>query len=257
MLTLPCAVLGLFVGSFLNVVIYRVPLGQSVVRPRSHCTGCGTQLAELDNVPLVSWVLLRGRCRTCEQPISARYPLVEALTALVFGLIGWHIGLVWALPAFLYLGAVGIALAAIDIDTQRLPDAIVLPSYAVAGALLTVAALADGDPAALLRVAGGGAALLAFYAVIWFVYPRGMGFGDVKLSGLLGMYLGWMGWAVVVVGGFLGFLIGGVFGGLLVMAGRAGRRTHIPYGPWMILGTFVAIFYGQSIADWYHGFLGH
>lgn len=256
MLTAAAALLGLFVGSFLNVVIYRVPRGESVVRPRSRCPGCGTQLAEYDNVPVVSWLVLRGRCRTCSEPIGARYPVVEALTAVAFGLMAWQLGLVWVLPAFLYLAAVGIALAAIDIDTQRLPDVIVLPSYPVAAVLLGGAAVIDRDWHALERVALGGAALWAFYVVLWVLYPKGMGRGDVKLAGVLGMYLGWLGWGSLVVGGFLGFLLGGVVGAGLMLAGRAGRKTKIPYGPYMIVGTFLAVFWGQSISDWYRGILG-
>jgi leader peptidase (prepilin peptidase) / N-methyltransferase len=256
-LTSFAAVFGLFVGSFLNVVIYRVPKGESVVRPRSRCTGCGTQLAEYDNIPVVSWLLLRGKCRTCKRPISVRYPVVEAATAAAFGLMAWHFGWSWELPAFLYLAAVGIALAAIDIDTQRLPDAIVKPSYAVAAVLLGGAAALERDWHTLGRVAAGGAVLGAFYLLLVFIYPRGMGWGDVKLAGVLGMYLGWLGWGSLVVGGFLGFLLGGLIGAGLMVAGRAGRKTKIPYGPYMIAGTFLAIFWGQRIADWYSGILGH
>lgn len=250
------ALLGLFVGSFLNVVIYRVPRGESVVRPRSHCPGCGTQLAERDNVPVLSWMILRGRCRTCGESISIRYPLVEALTALGFASLAWHFGLVWALPAFLYLGAVGIALAAIDIDTHRLPDAIVKPSYAVATVLLGGAAALDRDAAALARVALGGMALGAFYLLLAFVNPRGMGWGDVKLSGVLGMYLGWLSWGSVLVGGFLGFLLGGLIGSALMLVGRAGRKSKIPFGPFMIAGVFLAVFFGDGLSHWYRGVLG-
>jgi leader peptidase (prepilin peptidase)/N-methyltransferase len=256
MLTALVAVLGLFIGSFLNVVIYRVPRDESVVRPRSRCPGCGTQLAEYDNIPVVSWLVLRGRCRTCGEPISIRYPAVELLTAVVFGLLAWHFGWTWALPAFLYLGAIGVALAAIDIDTKRLPDVIVLPSYAVAAVLLGAAAGLDHDWHALLRVAAGGVALWAFYLLLVLVYPRGMGWGDVKLAGVLGMYLGWLGWGPLIVGGFLGFLLGGLLGAALMVAGRAGRKTKIPYGPYMLLGAFLAVFWGQRIADWYRGILG-
>jgi leader peptidase (prepilin peptidase) / N-methyltransferase len=250
------AVLGLFVGSFLNVVVHRLPRGESVVRPRSRCPGCGTQLAWYDNVPVVSWVVLRGRCRTCREPISVRYPLVELLTAAVFGVLAWRLGAVWELPAFLYLGAIGVALGAIDIDTRKLPDRIVLPSYAVAAALLAGAALLEHDWHPLLRAVEGGLALYAFYALLWVVYPAGMGFGDVKLAGILGGYLGWLGWDVLVVGGFAGFLLGGVFGVALMVAGRGGRKTKIPFGPYMLAGALAGIVWGQQIASWYTGVLG-
>ena len=252
----PAAAVGLMVGSFLNVVVHRVPLGESVVKPRSRCPGCGTELAWYDNVPVVSWLVLRGRCRTCGRPISVRYPVVELLTAVVFGLFAWRLGAVWELPAFLYLAAAGIALAAIDLDVQRLPDRIVLPSYVVTAVLLGAAGLVERDWSALLRAAIGGAALFAFYDVLAFVKPSGMGLGDVKLSGVLGMYLGWLSWGTLLVGGFLGFLIGGLVGLVLILAGRAGRKSRIPYGPFMVAGAFVGVLLGTQIAHGYLQLLG-
>lgn len=252
-LVLFCAVLGLLVGSFLNVVAYRLPRGESLVRPRSHCPGCGTQLAWYDNVPVVSWLVLRGRCRTCGTRISARYPVVELLTGLLFGALAWHFGAVWELPAYLYLAAIGVVLSAIDIDTQRLPDRIVLPSYPVAAVLLLGAAALEQDWSALWRTLGGGLVLWAFYRLLKLVYGRGMGWGDVKLSGVLGMYLGFLGWGVLVFGGFAGFLLGGIGGIVLILAGAARLRSKIPYGPYMVAGTFVAVFWGQSFVDWYRG----
>ena len=240
MLEALAALLGLLVGSFLNVVIYRVPRGESVVHPRSRCPGCGYELAWYDNVPVLSWLLLRGRCRRCRAPISARYPLVEALTAVVFGLLAWRFAATWQLPAFLYLGAVGVALAFIDLDTKRLPDVLTLPSYVVGGALLLLPAALDGSWSAYLRAWLGALALFAFYFLLAFIYPAGMGFGDVKLAGVLGLYLGWLGWGVLVVGGFLGFLLGGLIGGGLMIVRRAGRKSKIPFGPFMILGAFLA-----------------
>jgi leader peptidase (prepilin peptidase)/N-methyltransferase len=244
-------VLGLVVGSFLNVVIWRVPRGESVVTPRSRCPGCGTQIRTRDNVPVLSWVVLRGRCRDCDEPISARYPLVEIGTAVVFVLLAASIGPHPELPAFLYLGAIGVALALIDIDVKRLPNAIVLPSYVVGAAMLGLAAAIGGDYADYLRAGLGAAALFGLYFLLAFIYPAGMGFGDVKLAGVLGMYLGWLGWAEVVTGGFLGFLFGGLVGGALMAAHRAGRKSQIPFGPFMLLGAFVAIFAGGALADLY------
>jgi leader peptidase (prepilin peptidase)/N-methyltransferase len=245
------ATVGLVIGSFLNVVIWRVPRGESVVSPPSHCPGCGHEVRPRDNVPIVSWLLLRGRCRDCGTSISARYPLVEAGTAVVFGLLTLAIGLEPDLPAFLYLGAIGVALAMIDIDVKRLPNAIVLPSYPVAAALLTVAAAVDGRWEDLLRAGFGMLALYAFYFLLALVYPAGMGFGDVKLAGILGLYLGWLGWAEVVTGGFLGFLFGGVVGGGMVLVRRAGRKSMLPFGPFMLAGALVAILWGGALADLY------
>ncbi|MFI5099279.1 MAG: prepilin peptidase [Actinomycetes bacterium] len=250
------ALLGLFVGSFLNVVIWRVPRGESVVHPRSHCPSCDRQLTWYENVPVASWVVLRGRCRTCQNPVSVRYPLVELLTAAVFGVLGWRFGASWELPAYLYLGAVGVALGAIDLDTRKLPNSIVLPSYGVAAALLGLASLLGHDGAAAVRAVGAGAALYAFYYVLAWIWPRGMGFGDVKLSGVVGMYLGWLSWGALVVGGFAGFLIGGLTGIVLILAGRAGRKSTIPYGPYMLVGAFVGVLWGTQIADAYARVLG-
>jgi leader peptidase (prepilin peptidase) / N-methyltransferase len=250
------ALLGLVVGSFLNVVIHRVPAGESVVRPRSRCPGCGTEIAARDNVPVLSWLLLRGRCRSCGAPISIRYPLVELLTAAVFGVLTASIGVTWALPAFLYLGAVGVALGAIDLDTKRLPNALTLPSYAVGGVLLLLPAVADSAWDSYLRAWLGAAALFSFYLLLVLVYPAGMGLGDVKLAGVLGLYLGWLGWGVLVVGGFLGFLLGAVVGAGLMLSSRAGRKTKIPFGPYMLVGALLAIVWGPSLWDRYLGVLG-
>jgi leader peptidase (prepilin peptidase) / N-methyltransferase len=245
------AVLGLAVGSFLNVVVWRVPRGESVISPPSHCPACEHPVRPRDNVPVLSWLLLKGRCRDCGNPISVRYPLVELGTSAVFVVSTIRIGFSAELPAYLYLGAIGVALALIDIDVKRLPNVIVLPSYIVSAVLLAAAALVEQEWADLLRAGLGMAALYAFYFVLALVYPRGMGFGDVKLAGVLGGYLGWLGWAEVVSGGFLGFLFGGVVGGGLMLARRAGRRSMIPFGPFMLAGALVAILWGGALADLY------
>lgn len=242
---------GLAVGSFLNVVVWRVPRGESVVHPPSHCPACGNPVRPRDNVPLVSWLLLRGRCRDCDAPISARYPLVELLNAVVWVVLAARFGWAWELPAFLYLGAVGVALALIDLDVKRLPNAIVLPSYPVGGVLLTAAALLEGEPERLLRMVIGGVVLYGFYFLLMAIQPRGMGFGDVKLAGVLGGYLAWLGWAELAVGAFAAFVLGGVLGLALMALQRAGRKSKIPFGPWMLLGALVAILWGAALADLY------
>lgn len=250
--------LGLVVGSFLNVVVWRVPRGESVASPPSACPACGHRIRPWDNVPVVSWVLLRGRCRDCGVAISVRYPLVEAGTGVLFALVAWWLGPVWALPAFLYLAAISVALVLIDLDVHRLPDVIVLPSYVVGLALLAVASANPGgasDWPALLRGCAAAVALVLFYFVLVVIRPGGMGLGDVKLAGVLGLYLGWAGWASVVVGWFAAFLLGGVFGGALMLMRRAGRKTAIPFGPWMILGAAVGLVVGPAVAGAYLGLL--
>jgi len=246
-----CALGGLLIGSFLNVVIWRVPRGESVVSPPSACPACGESIRPRDNVPVLGWLVLRGRCRDCGAHISARYPLVEAATAVLFVVLALRIGLTPELPAFLYLGAIGVALAMIDIDVKRLPNVIVLPSYVVAGLLLAVAAAVSGEWSDLLRALMGMVALYGFYFLLALIYPAGMGFGDVKLAGVLGLYLGWLGWAELVTGGFLGFLFGGVVGGALMAVRRAGRKSMIPFGPFMLAGALAAILGGGALADFY------
>jgi leader peptidase (prepilin peptidase)/N-methyltransferase len=250
-LVLGAALLGLVIGSFLNVVIYRVPRSESVVSPRSRCPSCGHEIRSRDNIPVVSWVLLRGRCRDCGEPVSIRYPLVELGTAAVLATLAANLGWAAALPAFLYLGCVGVALAMIDLDTKRLPNVLVLPSYVVGGLLLLVAAAIDHSFDSYLRAWIAAFALFTFYLVLWLVYPKGMGLGDVKLAGVLGLYLGWLGWGVLVVGGFTGFLLGGLVGGGLMIAKRAGRKSQVPFGPFMLAGALVAIVIGQPLWNAY------
>lgn len=167
-----------------------------------------------------------------------------------------RLGLQPALPAFLYLGAVGTALAIIDIDVRRLPDFLTLPSYPVAIGLLGLAALLDDGGGSWLRAMAGGMAAFALYYLLAFIYPAGMGFGDVKLAGLIGLYLGWLGWGVLAAGMFLGFLLGGVFGVALMAAGRGGRKTAVPYGPFMLLGTLLAILFGHQLVAGYRALTG-
>jgi leader peptidase (prepilin peptidase)/N-methyltransferase len=246
--------LGLAVGSFLNVVIYRVPRDESLVRPRSHCPHCGNAIRNRHNVPVLGWLLLRGRCADCGVPISARYPLVEAGTAALFIAIAARFGLSWQLPAYLYLAAIAVALAAIDLDVMRLPDKIVLPSYGIALALLTPAVIAEHSWAAAGR---GLIAAALLYALYWIlaVLPRGMGGGDVKLAPLLGLYLGWLGWSSVAVGAFAGFLLGGVVGALLMALRLADRKSRIPFGPSMLAGALLAVFAAAPIVHWYSSLL--
>ena len=246
--TLLAGVLGLLIGSFLNVVIWRVPRGESIVRPPSHCPGCDTPIAPRDNVPVLSWLVLRGRCRRCGEPISARYPAVELGTGLLFAALALRFGPEPELPAYLYLGAVCVALAAIDVDLHRLPDALTLPSYAVLAVLLGAAALVDGDPGPWVRALLGGAAMFGVYFALVLAAPKGMGLGDVKLSGVLGTALGRLGWDVWAVGLISGFLLGGLFGVVLLLLG-AGRKAKVPFGPFMIAGALVAIFWGKAVAD--------
>jgi leader peptidase (prepilin peptidase) / N-methyltransferase len=262
------ALLGLAVGSFLNVVVYRVPAGMSVIAPASACTNCGRAIRGLDNVPVLSWLVLRGRCRDCSEPIALRYPLVEAGTAALFLAVGIRflppaevpgtalVGHVVLLVALLYLMAASVVLALIDVDTHTLPNRIVLPMYPVLIVLLSVTSALTGDWSALLRGLIGLAVLGGVYLVLAIAVPRGMGFGDVKLAGVLGLVLAYLGWGPLAVGAFGAFLLGGTFGIVLLVARRADRATGIPFGPWMLLGAWVGAFAGSPIWHAYLRLLG-
>ena len=246
--------LGLAVGSFLNVVIYRVPRGESLVTPGSHCPSCDRPVRARHNIPVLGWLILRGRCADCGAPISLRYPLVELATGALFLVLTlWfdHLHMLGALPAYLYFAAIGVALAMIDLDVRRLPNAIVLPSYPVLAALLTLAAAIQHDWWSLARAAIGAAALFAFYLLLALIHPRGMQFGDVKLSGLLGAVLGYLSWGILIVGAFGGFLLGAVAGLAIIAARRGSTKTAVPFGPFMIAATLLAIFAGDPLADAY------
>ena len=261
---------GSLVGSFLNVVIFRVPAGLSIVSPPSACPTCGARIRSFDNVPVLSWLILRGKCRDCRAGISVRYPLVELGTGLFFGLVTvrlWPGGLasgsasqgvavVLTLIAFLYLAAVSVALAFIDVDTHTLPNRIVLPSFVVGLALLGTAAVLGSDYAALLRAAIGSAVLLLGYAALAFAYPGGMGLGDVKLAGVLGLFLGYLGWGQLMVGAFGAFLLGGIFSLGLLALKRANRKSGIPFGPWMLGGAWMGVLVGAPISLGYLALFG-
>ena len=257
-------VFGTLIGSFLNVVVYRVPRGLSVVAPPSACGSCHHLIRPFDNIPLVSWLVLRGRCRDCRAPISVRYPLVELAGGIVFTVVTWRFGAeifaastgtavvaaALALVAFLYLAAISIALALIDLDVQRLPDVIVLPSYAVGIVLLGASAVLAGDPGALLTAGIGMLAAFALYFVLALARPGGMGMGDVKLAGVIGLYLGWLGIPELVVGVSAAFVLGGIAGMVLLLVRRR-VGTTMPFGPWMLVGAWIGTFAGVPIAETY------
>jgi leader peptidase (prepilin peptidase)/N-methyltransferase len=249
------AAAGLAVGWFLNLVISRVPQGRSPVRPGSRCPHCAAPIKPWHNVPVLGWLMLRGRCAACQETISPRYPLVEIATALLFVAVTARIGLVATLPAYLYLTAVTVALTMIDCAVHRLPNSIVLPSYLVGGVLLVPGGLAGHDWSAVVRGLAAMAVLWSFFRALVFVHPGGMGYGDVKLAGLLGLYLGWLGWSSVLVGTFAGFLIGGAVGAALLLTRRADRKTAIPFGPFMLGGAMLALFIAGPVAAWYTSLL--
>ena len=251
LLAVVAALFGLVIGSFLNVVIHRVPLRQSVVTPRSACPSCGTTLAERDNIPVLSWLILKGRCRSCAEPISARYPLVELGTALLFGAAALRLGADWALPAFCLFFAALLAVALIDLEHFIVPNRIVFPMLAISVPLLAAASLIERDGWPLATGVLG--ALLASNALLLInlINPRGMGMGDVKLALLLGLFLGWLGLGHVALGLFLGFLLGAVGGILLIALGLKTRKDPVPFAPFLAAGAVTAVLVGEVLLDHY------
>jgi leader peptidase (prepilin peptidase)/N-methyltransferase len=249
-------ILGLLIGSFLNVVVYRVPAGLSLVSPGSACPACGHPVRSRDNVPVLSWLLLRGRCRDCDAPISVRYPLVELATGLLFALTGWRFGATPYTAAALVVMAAGVALFLIDLDHLRLPFSVT--GAAAVGTVLalvvdTVVHGPDAIPTALMST---GVWLLV-YGGIWFgTAGRGMGLGDVALAPVLGLALGWLGWGPSVVGLVMGFAIGAVVGVVLIISGRHQRGLRVPHGPFLLSGAAVGLFAGAPLWDGYLRLVG-
>jgi leader peptidase (prepilin peptidase)/N-methyltransferase len=256
---------GLFVGSFLHQVAAREVVSASAGSHGEPTRRDGSLRPRL-GVPLLSGLGRAGPRASGDSGSTCRRPLVVALTGVAFGVIVWWflrtatVGAPsaaerWALGivivAFLYFAAISILLVLVDVDTHRLPNRIVGPSYLIAGVLLTAATALTGRWPDMWRAAVGMGALYTFYLLLRMVRASGMGGGDVKLAGVLGIYLGWLGWEEFVVGASAAFVLGGMYGLLLMVLGRAGRKTAIPFGPWMILGAWTGIFVGDAATAWY------
>jgi leader peptidase (prepilin peptidase)/N-methyltransferase len=243
-------VFGTLLGSFLNVCIYRLPREESIVTPRSRCPACQTPIRALDNIPLVSFALLRGRCRSCAHPIPWRYPLVEGLTGLLFLLtVAWY-G-VTLQTAFLLAFLCGLVVVSfIDLDHQIIPNAVTLPGIPIG----LVAGLLVGEPPLLDRVIGTLAGAGFLYLVLYYggtLYGQeAMGEGDLNLIALIGAFLGWR---AVVVTILVGCLLGAAVGMALIALRRLSRRQHIPFGPFLAVGAVVALFWGDQLVAWYLG----
>jgi leader peptidase (prepilin peptidase) / N-methyltransferase len=245
---------GLAFGSFMSVVVHRVPRKESIVAPRSRCPNCGHQLAAPDNIPLVSWVMLGGKCRYCKAPVSPRYLAAEVLTALVWILAVVRLGVTWHLLAYLPFLWVLVALSLIDLETKLLPNAIVYPSIVAGIPLLALTtALTNAGLSDWIRGLAGLAVGAGVFLVIALIYPAGMGMGDVKLAGLIGLFVGYASWRYLVAAFFLAFLAGAAVGVALMVGGKAGRKTAIPFGPFMALGAVVTVLFGDPIVRLYRG----
>ena len=240
---------GLAVGSFVGVVVDRVPKGASVVSPGSHCDACETPLRSVDNVPVLSYLVLRGRCRNCGATIPPRDLVFELVTAGLFVLLALRLPSLWALPAYAVFAAALVALAAIDLKLRRLPTPIIYWTAGVGGALLVLASAATGDWHALGVAAIGAAACFAAFFAVFFAVPKGMGFGDVRLAALCGAFLGWIGPRVVPLGIFAGFVVAGLPALVLVVAGKATRKSQLPFGPYLAVGALIGVCFGQAIVS--------
>lgn len=242
---------GACIGSFLNVVIYRLPLGQSIVSPPSQCPKCGYQLRWYDNVPIIGWMLLGGRCRKCRNAISIQYPIVELITALLFVIVVWMTPPGPLLVTRLLLVCILIALFGIDLEHQILPNSITLPGI-VAGLLLSLIA-PPGLRDALIGVVVGAGIL---YAIAWGYYlwrrEEGLGMGDVKMLAMIGAFLGWKAVLVTLV---LSSFSGAVIGVALIAAQRGTMKFALPFGTFLAIGAVVAMFVGEPLVNWYAGFL--
>jgi leader peptidase (prepilin peptidase) / N-methyltransferase len=237
-------ILGAAFGSFFNVVAHRLPRGESLSKPRSRCPGCGTQIRAVDNIPVLSWLLLRGRCRGCKEPISPRYPLVEAGTAALCALVVLVVGANADGLIGVVLVLLLVPVTLIDLQVQRIPNV-----FTYSGALigLGLVAAVHADALGEHLIAAGAAGL--FFFVAWLAYPRGMGMGDVKLAVVLGMFLG-----RAVAPALMVALVAGSLVGAVVMARlgvERGRRTKVPFGPFLALGGVVGVLAGPAIVDWY------
>ena len=239
---------GLLFGSFANVVVWRVPRRESIVRPPSHCPNCNAQLRWYENVPVLSWVAQGARCRHCGVHVSARYPAVELVTGALFVLAAAILPRSRDLVAYLPLFWVLVVLSFVDLDHKILPNRIVLPSIAAGVALFGLSAALGPGVESWVRALEGGAAAFGAFFVIALIAPAGMGMGDVKLSALLGMALGYLSWSRVYIGLMAGFFAGAIGGVILIATRRGGMKTQVPFGPYLAFGTVVGILWGGWIA---------
>lgn len=238
----------LLLGSFFNVCIHRIPRGESLAFPPSHCPRCQHRLAPLDLIPVISFLFLRGQCRYCRSPISWRYPAVELLTAALFTLAWFRFGWSWDLLYALILTSVLIIVTFIDWDTQMIPDGLTLPGIA-AGLIFSFGPQGATPWDSLLGLLAGGLPLL----LIAVASQGGMGGGDIKLMAMAGTFLGWK---LTLLALFLSFLAGGIVGVFLLLTHKKGRKDAVPFGPFLALGSFAALLYGPALLTWYFSLLG-
>jgi leader peptidase (prepilin peptidase)/N-methyltransferase len=247
------ALYGLVIGSFLNVVISRVPSGESVRSPRSRCPKCKGEITARDNIPLLSWILLRGRCRNCEESISIQYPLIELLTAALFAGFALTFGVGWSLFIVLALTTGLIPLSIIDLNLHLLPKRIFYPTLIAVTALLIAQTLTVHDPGNLVHGLIGAAIWSGLFLAIFLARPDALGFGDVRLVVLLGLAAAWFQIAALVLAFFLSNLLALAVALYLLTTGKASRRTPIPYGLFLSAGTVITLFLAPLLQHHFQG----
>ena len=246
--------MGLIFGSFGTVAAYRIPKRETIVSGRSHCPHCDRTITWIENIPVFSYVFLGGKCRGCETKIPLRYPLIELGTGLLFGLSAWKFGFTFTALVFAAFLWALVVLTVIDLDHKLLPNRVVYPMFFAGWAGIIVDAVLRGRAGDLVEAAIGALIFGGFFVLVALIVPAGMGGGDVKLAFVLGTFLGYSGGpGVVLVGMFLSFLVGGVLGVAVMALGKGGRKTQIPFGPFLALGTALGIFWGEGLLDLYLG----
>jgi leader peptidase (prepilin peptidase)/N-methyltransferase len=241
-------ILGAVIGSFLNVCIYRIPAGESIVSPGSRCPQCGMAIRWYQNIPILSWLLLGGKCASCKGPISVRYPMVEALSGLLFALVLYRFGFHWATPVYWLFCAALVAITFIDLDHQIIPDVISLPGIPI-GFLCSFAIPWISWTDSLFGILlGGGSLFLIAAGYELLTKKEGMGGGDIKLLGMMGAFLGWRAVLPVI---FFSSLIGSLVGIPLMLVKKADGKLAIPFGPFLALGALIYLFWGPDLIRWY------
>lgn len=243
---------GILVGSFLNVAIHRLPRQESLMWPGSHCPACGAALSALENVPLLSYLFLRGRCRRCSVPIAARYPIVETVNGLAYGAIIWYFGMGWQSVIYAALFSALLVISYIDLDHQIIPDIITLPGIGV-GLLAAVTVLPIGFLDSVLGLFVGGGVLFGLAWISPYLFGKeGMGGGDIKLLAMIGAFLGWK---PVVLTMLIGAIVGALVGVTLIAFKVLRRDQYLPFGPFLALGAIISMFFHEELFSWYVGFI--
>ena len=241
-------ILGLIVGSFCNVCIYRIPKNESIIYPTSHCPKCRTTIKPVDNIPLLSYILLKGRCRNCGSKISIQYPVVELLTGMIYLIIYLIYGLSIQSLIYIILSSALIIIAFIDLNEQIVPDVISLPGIVTGFIISFFVPYISFINSALGVVVGGGIILIIALVGSMIFKKEAMGGGDVKLAAMIGAFLGWR---YTIISLFLGFFLGALAGIFLILSKIKSKEDMVPFGPFIVLGSLITLLWGEKIIAWY------